>query len=146
MKKASDRFSPNASNTPNPCQVHPCDRHPVQLAEPIFLEGYKIQRDDTAILLDWGESGALRVATERISPLSEITQDAIASSTQLFGLLRFDAGSFSVQPLALTVQSGTSKPKTIFTGQNAVNILKKPPKTSTVATLQERASRLLRKS
>ncbi|MCA1994753.1 MAG: hypothetical protein LDL41_22300, partial [Coleofasciculus sp. S288] len=146
MAKAAEFFALTAAKAFNPCLIHPANRHPVQLSEPVFLEGYTIEKDQDTLSLSWGESGKLRVATERISPLSEITREAIASSTQLFGLLRFDAGHFSVQPLAITVQPAKGKPKTIFTGQTAVNILKKPPKNSTVAILQERASRLLRKS
>ncbi len=140
MSLAAAFFTPNATKTANPCLIYPGDRHPVQLAEPIFLQDYTIQ---DGLILSWGDS-AIPIATERISPLSEITREAIAASTQIFGLLRFDAGGFSVQPLAIALQSAKAKPKTIFTGQTAADILKKPPKTSTVAILQERASRLLR--
>jgi hypothetical protein len=77
---------------------------------------------------------------ERLSTLSEVNGEAIGSSTQLFGLLRFDAGQWSVQPLTVAI-----KKKLVFTGQKAAKICKSPPKTSTVNILQERASRLLRK-
>ncbi|MBW4576758.1 MAG: hypothetical protein KME08_15905 [Aphanothece sp. CMT-3BRIN-NPC111] len=140
MKKAAECFAPNISKVPAPCLVSPSDRHPIQLAEPIFLSDYTIIQNDGTLTLSWQDAGVLPVAMERISLLSEVTVDAIAHSSQLFGLLRFDAGHWAVQPLAVTVQN-----KVIFTGQKAAKILKAPPKTSTVATLQERASRLLRK-
>lgn len=137
MKRAAEFFAVDAASAIASCLVHPIDRHPIQLAEPIFLSDYRIAQDNTPSL-SWGDAGALPIATEQISPLSEV-MEATLHSSQMFGLLRFDAGRWAVQPLAVTVQG-----KTFFTGQKAAKILKSPPKTSTVGILQERASRLLR--
>ncbi len=135
MNKASAFFTDHATNSFVPCVVAPSARHPIQLAEPIFLSNYKVDNGS----LSWGDGGSLAIATKRISSLSELNIETISKSSQMFGLLRFDAGQWSVQPLAVTVQK-----KTIFTGQNAAKIIKSPPKTSVVGMLQERASRLLR--
>ncbi len=140
MQKAAQLFAPDVSNVPDPCLIQPIDRHPIQIAEPVFLTDYQISRDNGTLSLSWGDAGVLPIATEHILS-SKLVFEAIADSTQLFGLLRFDAGRWAVQPLAVTV-----KGKTIFTGQEAAKILKKPPSNSTVSILQERASRLLRKS
>lgn len=74
MSLAAAFFTPNATKTANPCLIYPGNRHPVQLAEPIFLQDYTIQ---AGLILSWGDS-AIPIATERISPLSEITREAIA--------------------------------------------------------------------
>ncbi|MBD2773829.1 hypothetical protein [Iningainema tapete] len=140
MKKAAEFFSPSASKIFTPSLISPTLRHPVQLAEPVFLSNYKTSTNNNVLTLNCQDGGVLPIATERISPLSELNTEALSKSSEIFGLLRFDAGRWAVQPLAATVQG-----KTIFTGQKAAKILKTPPKTSTVATLQERASRLLRK-
>ena len=140
MKKAEEFFAPDAAKDCKFSDLYPVDRHPVQLAEPIFLKDYTVTEAAGKLKLNWGENGELAVATERISPFAEVTKEAIASSSQLFGLLRFDAGKWGVQPLA-----ATQGKKTIFTGQTAAKLLQKPSSKSTVATLQERASYLLRK-
>jgi len=137
MKRAAEFFAVSASGVAQ-CWMHPCDRHPVQLAEPIFLKGYTVHSTD-ALTLHWADSSAIPIATERSGSLSAVTVEAIANSSQLFGLLRFDAGRWAVQPLAVTVGK-----KAIATGQTAAKVLKSPPKTSTVGVLRERASRLLR--
>lgn len=140
MKRVAQCFTINATKVPTLYSIHPIARHPIQLAEPIFLDGYTITHANNTLSLSGAEVGMLPIAIEQMSPFSEVTEEAIANSTQLFGLLRFDAGRWAVQPLAITV-----KGKTIFTGQKAATILKSPPKSSTVSILQERASRLLRK-
>jgi hypothetical protein len=140
MKKAAEFFAVNAKNSFTPCVVSPIDRHPVQIAEPVYLSNYKTSLNNDILTLNWQDSGFLPIAKERISTLSEINIETLCKSTEIFGLLRFDAGHWAVQPLAAIARG-----KTIFTGQKASHILKTPPKTSAVATLQERASRLLRK-
>lgn len=114
------------------------DRHPVQIAEPVYLEGYTADKDGTT--LDLG-GASLRVAVERVSSAAELRPEHVAGSSALFGLLRFDGGAWGVQPLA--VASGK---ETLFTGSGAAG----PPKLAkkqkpTLAVLKERASRLLRK-
>jgi len=141
MARAAEFFGENPHHSFIPCLIPPSDRHPIQLAEPIFLDNYKIVPQDDQLVLSWKDGDSLAIATQRISPLSEITQEVLTNSSQIFGLLRFDAGYWAIQPLTVTV-----KGKAIFTGQNAAKIRKSPPKTNVVGILQERASRLLRKS
>lgn len=140
MARASEFFVDNAPTSFTPTIIAPSDRHPIQLAEPIFLSNYRVIHKENTLNLSWGDEGNLEIATERISSLSELNAEAIDKSTQIFGLLRFNSGHWSVQPLAATVRG-----KTIYTGKNAAKILRTSPKTSIVGTLQERASRLLRK-
>ncbi|MEC4815451.1 MAG: hypothetical protein SAK29_19555 [Scytonema sp. PMC 1069.18] len=140
MKKSAEFFAVNAKNSFIPCVVSSRDRHPVQLSEPVHLSNYTTSLNNDILTFNWKDSGYLPIATERINNFSELNIETIAKSTEIFGLLRFDAGHWAVQPLAAIARG-----KTIFTGQKASHILKTPPKTSAVATLQERASRLLRK-
>jgi hypothetical protein len=143
MERAEKFFAENAGNSLVYSTVAASDRHPIQLAEPIFLSKYKVIKNDEDVVLSWGDAGELSIAKERISSLSELNLDAIAKSQQIFGLLRFDAGKWTVQPLAVTVKN-----KTIYTGQTAASVISKKDsiKGSVVGILQERSSRLLRKS
>ncbi len=70
----------------------------------------------------------------------ELAPETLADATALFGLLRYDAGAWCLQPLAASGADG----KAIFVGQNGAKLFKKPPKSNAVAILEERASRLLR--
>jgi hypothetical protein len=114
------------------------DRHPLQLAEPVYLENYKANEDGTS--LDPGDGATLRVATERISAISELQPAQVAGSAALFGLLRFDGGAWAVQPLAVAGSKGPA-----FTGSGAAEPPKTGKKKPTLAILRERAGRLLRK-
>jgi hypothetical protein len=115
------------------------DRHPVQIAEPVYLDGYKAAEDGTA--LDFGDGVVLRVATERISSLSALRPEHVAGSVLMLGLLRFDGGAWAVQPLAVR---GAGKKSDVFSGSGAAARMvgKKKP---TLSILKERAGRLLRK-
>lgn len=111
----------------------PLERHPIQLAEPIALTDYAIQ--DGQLHLKEGVVLALD------APRAGLTAEDLAGTTALLGLLHYDAGEWSIQPLLTHNPAG----KFEFAGRAGVELLKKPPKTSTVSILQERASRLLRK-
>ncbi|MDM8521884.1 hypothetical protein QUF80_00790 [Desulfococcaceae bacterium HSG8] len=140
-------FTPDAGNTIQLCRIHPADRHPVHLAEPVFLDDYAVKKTDDRIVLDWGENLVLPVAMEQISPVSELTEDMIVRSVRMFGLLRFDAGQWALHPLGVVYEKGRGKARKtyeVFTGGNAAAIIKKISGKSTVAMLQERAGRLLR--
>jgi hypothetical protein len=143
IKMAADHFGLKRQQTVKPCWLAPADRHPIHLAEPIVLGDYAVKKQAGNLVLSWDKL-ALPIATERISTLSDITDKLITQSSQLFGLLRFDAGQWSIQPLTLSIRKGRGKPKIITTAQSAAAILNKPPRSSIVGTLQERASRLLR--
>ncbi len=143
LKQAEEWFTPGVSASPTTCVMFPADRHPAQIAVPIFLKDYTFAQEDGTIWLDFGASGRLPVATQRICAFSELTPEVAANSSQMFGLLRFDRQRWEIQPLGV---AATVKKKNVimFSGENAAAVLKKPPKTSTIAILQERASRLLR--
>jgi len=127
----------------------PLDRHPARIAVPVFLEGYAARKDDDA--LEFTVAGhPLAVDTDRIPAAGPLTPEAVAASGACIGLLRWDAGSFSVQPLAVettvrkqavAVHAGGWAGGT--TGQAGVKAEKAA--TDAMSVLRERAGRLLRK-
>ncbi|MBI5927998.1 MAG: hypothetical protein HY862_01710 [Chloroflexi bacterium] len=117
------------SATPLP----PLERHPVQLAEPIALTDYTIQGNQLHL-----KEGAILALDVRRSGL---TQEELIGTTAILGLLQYDEGQWSIQALLTNNAAG----KFEYAGRAGMELLKKPPKTSTVSILQERASRLLRK-
>ncbi len=164
-EEAEKWFSPDTESEIQVLGVHPGDRHPILMCEPIFMKDYQIKKDEEKLLLNHGDEPgvspttifsqfkrlllnqgdepSLPVAMERVSLISELTENIVAKSSQMFGLLRFDAGQWSVQPLGVISGKG-KKAGEIFTGMGAATIIKKQSKTSTVAILRERAGRLLR--
>jgi hypothetical protein len=122
-------------------EAAPGDRHPVQLAEPVYLEGYRARAGEEPGL-DFGDGVVLDVAVQRVSPASELRPEHVTRSDALFGLLRFDGGRWAVQPLA--VRLAGKKGGAEFTGSGAYAFVRKR-RGETLAVLQERASRLLRK-
>ncbi|WP_190036346.1 hypothetical protein [Streptomyces fructofermentans] len=129
--------------------VAPLDRHPARLVVPVFLEGYAVGGDDDAVVLTAAGS-PLVVDTDRIPSAGPLTPEAVAASGACIGLLRWDAGSFRVQPLAVetTVRrkvvplhaGGWAGGTTDKTGVRAEKAA-----TDAVTVLRERAGRLLRK-
>jgi len=108
-------------------------RHPIQIAEPVAFTDYTIHvstlhlQDGTALALDRSRNA--------------LTLEALEATTTLFGLLRYDAGQWTVQPLT----AGNPVGKFEIVGQAGVELLNKPPKSNTVSILKERSSRLLRR-
>jgi hypothetical protein len=139
-EKAAQWFADGAKSPLLPA-VAPADRHPIHLAEPIYLTGYKVKSGDDPAL-DCGDGAVLPIATDRLSASSELSFDLIANSTGLFGLLRFDAGHWSVQPLC--VSAGGKKPSDEYTGSGAQAAATTRKKNDTLAILKERAGKLLR--
>jgi hypothetical protein len=135
LETAAHYFAPHAAEEAIVRPLPPLERHPVQIAEPVALagctlHGERVQTSDGAeIALDMRRNAG-----------AELTLDELAKTTALFGLLRYDAGQWALQPLA----AGASLDKAMFAGQNGAKLFKKPPKNSAVAILEERASRLLR--
>ncbi|MFF0203990.1 hypothetical protein [Streptomyces sp. NPDC005017] len=127
----------------------PLDRHPARLAVPVFLEGYAPRTDGGTTVFDL-PSGPLTVDTDRIPTAGPLTPEAVAASTACIGLLRWDDGTFTVQPLAVET---TVRKKTVVlhagawaggtTDKNGVRAEKAA--TDAVKVLRERAGRLLRK-
>lgn len=136
---------PTASAPP----VAALDRHPARIAVPVFLEGYTADQSDSG--LTFGLTGQeIAVDTDRVPAAGPLTPVAVAGSSACIGLLRWDAGSFRVQPLA--VESVVRK-KTValhagaWAGGTADKAGVKAEKAATDAAtvLRERAGKLLRK-
>lgn len=132
--------------------IGPADRHPVQLAELVYLAGVRVEGDKEAeapLRVSVGEV-ALPVAQSRIIPGLELSREDVMAADTMLGLLRFDGGNWQIQPLA--VKPGTPRDKKpcakAFVGSDAYEVVSRKPKKGepdTLAVLQERAGRLLRK-
>jgi hypothetical protein len=128
----------------------PLSRHPARIAEPVFLEGYGIRDDDDSVLMFAVAGHRLAVDADRIPAAGPLTPEAVARSSACIGLLHWDAGMFSVQPLAVQT---TVKKNTVAVhagawaggmgGKHGVNAEQAAAEAAVV--LRERARRLLRK-
>ena len=123
----------------------PLDRHPVTIAEPVLLEGYTAT--EQGLLL--GDL-SLEVDHERLPVAGPLTPALVAASTACIGLLRWDAGRWAVQPLA--VQATVKKKMVaVHTADWALGPTEaKAAKAAAVAgtaveVLRERAGKLLRR-
>ncbi|MBB6346165.1 hypothetical protein FHU36_002674 [Nonomuraea muscovyensis] len=125
--------------------VQPLDRHPVRIAEPVLLEGYTVNGDELVL-----DGHALAVDLDRLPRCGPLTPELVAASTACVGLVRWDAGRWSVQPLAVQA-TVKRKPVTAHTGDWALGptdpkVVKAEARAGdVVAVLRERAGRLLRK-
>jgi hypothetical protein len=128
--------------------VPPLDRHPVRIAEPVLVEGYGVVRDDPELAFDLG-GARLAVDLDRLPSCGPLTVDLVAGSSACLGLLRWDAGRWSLQPLA--VQTTVKRKTTAVHGADwalgpaAGKAAKGSPGGDVVAVLRERAGRLLRR-
>lgn len=136
---------PTASTPP----TAPLDRHPARIAVPVFLEGYVAEQAEET--LSFSLAGQpVAVDTDRVPAAGPLTPEAVAASTACIGLLRWDAGTFRIQPLAVET---TARKKTValhagaWAGGAADKAGVKAEKAATDAAtvLRERAGRLLRK-
>lgn len=127
----------------------PMDRHPARIAVPVFLEGYAAQRDDEALTFTVA-GHPLAVDTDRIPTAGPLTPEAVAASGACIGLLRWDAGTYRVQPLAVET-TVRKKAVSIHAGgwaggtTDKAGVRAEKAATDAVAVLRERAGRLLRK-
>ncbi|MEU8925971.1 hypothetical protein AB0D10_34405 [Kitasatospora sp. NPDC048545] len=127
----------------------PLERHPVRLAAPVLVEGYTAHEDDGVLTFTLA-GHPLTVDTGRIPAASPLTPQAVAASTACIGLLRWDAGAFALQPLAVET---TVKRRTVGVHAGAwaggttdkAGAKAEAAATDTVAVLRERAGKLLRK-
>lgn len=125
--------------------VPPLDRHPAHIGEPVLVEGYRATKD--ALTLD---GVTLPFATGRLPGCGPLTPALLAASTACVGLLRWDAGGWLLQPLAVQA-TVKKKPVTAHNGDWALGTT--DPKAAKalsrtgdpVRVLRERAGRLLRK-
>lgn len=110
-------------------------RHPVHVAVPVVLAQYRV--DDGFV-----EAGGLRLQVDqrRICE-TELDLPTLAKHNHLVGLVRYDNQQLLLQPLAAVNKMHLP----VFIGiKDTLKLFDAPPKDSTVALLQERASRLLR--
>ncbi|MFC4113214.1 hypothetical protein [Nonomuraea zeae] len=125
--------------------VAPLDRHPVRIAEPVLVEGYKIDGET----LDLGGS-SLALDLDRLPACGPLTPELVAASTACVGLMRWDGGRWLLQPLAVQAMV-KKKPVAAHNGDWALGptdpkVVKAEAKAGdVVAVLRERAGRLLRK-
>ncbi|MEU8240362.1 hypothetical protein AB0C07_19140 [Actinoplanes missouriensis] len=123
----------------------PLDRHPAAIAEPVLLEGYTAGPDG----LDLG-GVTLALDLDRLPAAGPLTPALVTASTACLGLLRWDAGRWALQPLAVQA-TVKRKAVAVHTGDWALGPLDaKAAKAEAVAgtavdVLRERAGRLLRK-
>ncbi|MEU4556954.1 hypothetical protein AB0F72_01090 [Actinoplanes sp. NPDC023936] len=123
----------------------PLDRHPAAVAEPVLLEGYTAGADG----FDLG-GVTLALDLDRLPAAGPLTPALIAASTACLGLLRWDAGRWALQPLAVQA-TVKRKAVAVHAGDWALGPLDaKAAKAEAVAgtavdVLRERAGRLLRK-
>ncbi|MDR7276162.1 hypothetical protein [Catenuloplanes atrovinosus] len=120
--------------------VPPLDRHPATIATPVLLEGG----------FDLGGGVTVAVDHDRLPAAGPLTPALADAATTCLGLLRWDGGRWSVQPLA--VQATVKKNQvTVHTGAwaNGPDDPKAAKAEAAAGTavdvLRERAGRLLRK-
>lgn len=123
------------------------ERHYSQIAEPVFLENYKFKEEESKAEL-FNNENTITIDQKRLSPSSLLDLKMLKGSTGCFGLLRFDAEAWTLQPLAV-LKKIKKKDTVIHNGTTALGLPGKKPKKSAKPTepleiLQERASRLLR--
>jgi hypothetical protein len=129
--------------------VPPLQRHPAGIAEPVLMEAYTTATDGSTVTLAGGPGDGIAVATGRLPTCGPLTRELVASSSACIGLLRWDAGCWLVQPLA--VQATVKKQSVaVHNGDWAQGITDPKAKGAqakagdAVGVLRERAGRLLR--
>ncbi|EFL21274.1 conserved hypothetical protein [Streptomyces himastatinicus ATCC 53653] len=135
---------PTATDAP----TAPLDRHPARIAVPVFLEGYDSQKGDDALTFTVA-GHPLAVDTDRIPTAGPLTPETVAGSSACIGLLRWDAGAYRVQPLAVE-KTVRKKAVVLHAGgwaggtTDKAGVKAEKAATEAVAALRERAGRLLR--
>lgn len=127
-----------SANLPLP-SLPPCDRHPIHVAVPVLIEA-RPKAAGPAMAVAFGD-GELPIRLDRLSPLQDIDPAVLATCDSVVGLLRWDGGAWSVQPLHA---AGTAGKKAVETGPLALLASEVGSKSDALKILRERASRLLR--
>ncbi|ANB09595.1 hypothetical protein SAM40697_5639 [Streptomyces ambofaciens] len=136
---------PTAAASP----VAPLDRHPARMAVPVLLEGYGVEDGDGGVVVEVA-GGRLTVDTDRLPVAGPLTPEFVASSVACLGLLRWDAGEFLLQPLAVE-RLVRKKAVAVHAGSWAggttdkAGVRAEKAATDAVTVLRERAGKLLRK-
>jgi len=116
--------------------VAPEDRHPVQIALPVYASGYKVAKGGDRLEVDLG-GASVGVDGARMSAVGGFQADDVQGTKECFGLLRFDGGSWSLQPLVAT------KGKVLMRAGDKASTSRNS--SSTISVLKERAGKLLRR-
>jgi len=115
--------------------VPPLERHPARIAEPVFVENF--------------QEGPLKVDTARLPACGPLTAHLVAGASACIGLLRWDDGQWSLQPMAVqfTIKKRTSAMHTTdwAMGPSPADRLATRTSMDAVGVLRERAGKLLRK-
>jgi hypothetical protein len=125
--------------------VPPLDRHPVRIAEPVLLEGYRVR--DGAFELD---GHRIEADLDRLPGCGPLTPALVNASTACIGLVRWDGGRWLLQPLAVQTQV-KRQPVAVHNGDWALGptdpkaVKAEARHGDAVAVLRERAGRLLRR-
>lgn len=115
----------------------PFDRHAAMLAIPVAVDQAEYSDEGAGSVAIAGAPVA--IAWARVSPLVGLDFAALRKHKQLFGLLRYDGGAWGLQPLLC--KSGKS---VLGPAASVARGLKLKRSATTLATLQDRASKLLR--
>jgi hypothetical protein len=128
----------------------PLDRHPARVAVPVFLEGYAAGTGEGGTVTFTVAGHPLAVDAGRAPAAGPLNPAAVAASSACIGLLRWDAGTFRVQPLAVET-TVKKKQSAVHAGAWAGGTTDKEgakgekAAAEAVAVLRERAGKLLRK-
>ncbi|WP_283134693.1 hypothetical protein [Rhizohabitans arisaemae] len=130
--------------------VPPLDRHPVRIAEPVLVEGFTaFVEQDGSVEFRLNDT-SIPVAVDRLPACGPLTPELVAAASAVLGLMRWDAGRWSLQPFAVQT-TVKRKPAEAHTGDWAMGptdpkVVKAEAKAGdAVAVLRERAGRLLRR-
>jgi hypothetical protein len=129
--------------------IAPLDRHPARIAVPVFLEGYAARKDGDALAFTVA-GHRLVVDTDRIPAAGPLTPEAVAASGACIGLLRWNAGSFGLQPLAVETTGRKGGAAAVHAGgwaggtTDKAGVKAEKAATDAMSVLRERAGRLLR--
>ena len=80
--------------------VAPLERHPVRICEPILIEGYAVSSTDDDTIFTIG-GVPIGVDVDRLPEAGPLTAAHVATSSACIALIRWEAGRFRLQPLAV---------------------------------------------
>lgn len=116
-------------------------RHPVLIELPYFLEKIKIRKQVTRLYIELPDI-TIPVAMNKIDSSSPVNEKSLKPAQSVFGLLRYDAGTWQFQPLAFTTRKEPDM--CVFNFSSSAEEVDKITAKSTLSMLKERAGRLLR--
>jgi hypothetical protein len=117
--------------------LDPAERHPALIEELVYLAGHGAPKDPAHVLVD---KKPFPLAHDRWPDTDDLEPNDLPGSAALIGLVRFDGGQWSLQPLVVDKK----KPALRAVGAGLAAARGKKAKDSVYATLKERAGKLLR--